>query len=310
MAKFYYDDNNSSGIKIPIANIWTLNPRGYGSAKQAGKLLISPSIDGVVNLQSYQDTSINRYYVLLGQYVSDPLVENQDFSLGTILGYIPARESAINMNACAITVIKLVSEDGSAVRGEFYRHTALTYEFASSVSYYPSLFPPSGTSLNLNIQSGDRIVVEVGAYTNNTTSTSFTCSIYIGSNSTYFDCPSVTNISGVNTNPWIDFSTVPTFAPDSLQISINSFDKSKISTMTGQDTCTVTFQSNQNLIQWEARADGTGQGSGLLVGSGGVVTANTDVTFTVENEELTLGDKIYKINVYGKNESGVWSAYE
>jgi len=93
-------------------------------------------------------------------------------------------------------------------------------------------------------------------------------------------------------------------------IIIQSFDKSKISAIATQDICTVTFQSDQNLTEWEARADGTGQGSGYLVGNGTTVTANTDVIFTVENEELTLGDKIYKINIYGKNESGVWSAYE
>lgn len=32
-------------------------------------------------------------------------------------------------------------------------------------------------------------------------------------------------------------------------------------------------------------------------------------TFIVEDEELTLGDKTYRINVYGKNEAGEWTPY-
>jgi hypothetical protein len=90
---------------------------------------------------------------------------------------------------------------------------------------------------------------------------------------------------------------------------IQSYTKSKISAQSTKDISTVIFQSDQNLLQWEARADGTGQGSGLLVGSGGAVTSNTDISFDIENEELTLGDKTYRINIYGQNESGVWSIY-
>lgn len=64
-----------------------------------------------------------------------------------------------------------------------------------------------------------------------------------------------------------------------------------------------------NLDQWEARADGSGQGSGSLVGSGGAVTANSDVSFDVLDEELTGGDKLYRINVYGHSATGRWSLY-
>ncbi|HMA60165.1 MAG TPA: hypothetical protein VKN64_07715 [Halanaerobiales bacterium] len=90
-------------------------------------------------------------------------------------------------------------------------------------------------------------------------------------------------------------------------INIVGYTKDKISDEVGYQTSTVTFQSDQDLVEWEARADGTGHGSGLLVGSGGSVTANTDVTFDVDYTELTQGDKTYQINVYGKNSDGLWS---
>jgi hypothetical protein len=92
-------------------------------------------------------------------------------------------------------------------------------------------------------------------------------------------------------------------------ITVQSYDKSTISDESGMTMSTVVFKSDQGLTQWEARADGNGQGQGLLVGSGGAVTANTEVTFDVDYTELTLGDKTYRINIYGKNASGAWTPY-
>jgi hypothetical protein len=74
----------------------------------------------------------------------------------------------------------------------------------------------------------------------------------------------------------------------------------------GETTCTVKFQSDTSLLEWEARAGGTGHGSGELVGSGGNESSNTDVEFTVDYTELTQGDGTYTIYVYGRNEEG-WS---
>jgi hypothetical protein len=95
-----------------------------------------------------------------------------------------------------------------------------------------------------------------------------------------------------------------------LATRIHSVTKSKISSVTGMDVSTVTFQSNQTLQAWEARADGTGHGSGDLVGNGTTLAANTNQTFDVDHSELTWGDKAYRINVYGQNAAGEWSEYE
>jgi hypothetical protein len=92
-------------------------------------------------------------------------------------------------------------------------------------------------------------------------------------------------------------------------INIASYTKSKISDEVGMTRSTVTFQSNQDLVEWEARADGNGHGVGLLVGSGASASASTNVSFDVDYNELTLGDKSYRINVYGKNAEGTWNNY-
>jgi hypothetical protein len=95
-----------------------------------------------------------------------------------------------------------------------------------------------------------------------------------------------------------------------LALFVTNYTASRISAVTGKDVSTVTFQSNQALQAWEARADGNGHGSGDLVGNGNSLNAWTNAQFDVENEELTWGDKIYRINVYGQNTNGEWSEYE
>ena len=119
-------------------------------------------------------------------------------------------------------------------------------------------------------------------------------------------------------------------------INIKSISRTKISRINGVDSSEVVFTTNQDLTEWQARADGQGVGQGLLVGSGKNLFRvmawstrikeasswtswrNTDWnsfigiaegSFIVDDEELTNGDKLYRINVYGKNKNGEWNAY-
>lgn len=125
-------------------------------------------------------------------------------------------------------------------------------------------------------------------------------------------------------------------------IDILSFTRSKIGMVSGYDQSIVTFKTNQDLIEWEARADGSGVGQGLLVGEqrtpledgyalklknmwNDIITASPNwnqlgsntynsistatASFVIDNEELTSGDKTYKINIYGKNAQSEWTQY-
>lgn len=94
-------------------------------------------------------------------------------------------------------------------------------------------------------------------------------------------------------------------------ITIGTPSRTKISSITGYDQATVTFQSDIALQSWEARATTEGQtighGSGLLVESGGSLEANTDATVYVDDEELTSGDLEYTISIFGLSTNGRWS---
>lgn len=94
-------------------------------------------------------------------------------------------------------------------------------------------------------------------------------------------------------------------------ITIGIPDKSRISDETGCRECLCTFTADQALTQWEARAVKNGvtpaRGVGLLVESGTNLPAGTAATVSVIDTELTDGDGVYLIAVYGCNAGGAWN---
>jgi hypothetical protein len=105
--------------------------------------------------------------VLMVQYVSDPL-QAQTLS-GAMEAALAVRESNTNLNAETHIVVRLVSNDGTTVRGTLYTSAtpgaATGNEWTSGT--YPTVkrFPAAGnaTFTSLGALDGDRLVVEVGA---------------------------------------------------------------------------------------------------------------------------------------------------
>lgn len=267
MANYYYS-NSLSGLYIVPDSTWTHNPYGYGTLRQAGKLLNTPSGNGeTLELRTFTENISTKPYILFGQYISAPLEANASLNLGTIVGYIPCMESNATLNASPTVIIRVVSNNGQIIRGSLriVKPTVVTNEYGTSTSYYPRVHPISGTSSTVNAQSGDRVVVEVGTFADNTVATTYNINMYLGSNATKSDCPTGTTVVGIDTNPWISFSTPLVYK--TVISNITNTSKTKISDESGVDKCTVTFTSSDSIVEWEARADGTGVGQGDLVGS-------------------------------------------
>lgn len=148
--------------------------------------------------------------------------------------------------------------------------------------------------------------------TNSARSTARHVYIYGVSFSVTYESDGVTyiyTISSVTANHTITVvANTPSTPP---VITVGTPNVTTISAITGHDQCVCTFSSDLALSQWEARATKAGttpaRGVGLLVESGGALAANTNATIYVENEELTNGDGIYTITVYGQSTGGVWS---
>ena len=109
-------------------------------------------------------------------------------------------------------------------------------------------------------------------------------------------------------------------------ITIASTSATKISDETGKNQSVVAFTSNQNIIDFIAKTNGTSYETGVTVGrsdglrpgtlvpgalipKGYTLTSGIEQEFEVDDTELTGGDGVYRVNVYGKNTSSEWSAY-
>jgi len=114
----------------------------------------------------------------------------------------------------------------------------------------------------------------------------------------------ITNITTDHTVVWTESASPPV-------ITVGTPSRTIISDETGYDQCVCTFTSDLALQQWEARATKSGttpaRGVGLLVESGTTLAAGATGTIYVDNEELTNGDGVYTITVYGQSTGGVWS---
>ncbi|MDD2903720.1 MAG: hypothetical protein PHU44_14945 [Syntrophales bacterium] len=100
------------------------------------------------------------YDVLSWQFISPRLLA-QTIS-GTVKGQFRAKEFSSSDDFCRTVVIKVVSADGSTVRGILLAHfpEALASEFATSLANRN--FPPPATLTEVACQQGDRLVIELG----------------------------------------------------------------------------------------------------------------------------------------------------
>lgn len=126
----------------------------------------------------------------------------------------------------------------------------------------------------------------------------------VGKNNFSYGTVSISNIVYSITYSYDDGSSEPPV------INILSQDLSKISSISGKDRCTVSFNCDKALSYWEARATlpnvTPSHGVGLLVESGTLSKGETGYVY-VDDDELTNGDANYTITIYGQTSDGVWS---
>lgn len=86
---------------------------------------------------------------------------------------------------------------------------------------------------------------------------------------------------------------------------------SKISSVTGFDYITVTFQADAAYQAFECRATKVGAdygvGKGALVASFSSTPANTQRTFEIYDDYLVNGDGEYRISLFAQGTDGSWN---
>ena len=149
------------------------------------------------------------------QYISSPLNGDQTIS-GTVKMQLLVREFATSDNADQIILaIKVVSNDGSSVRGTLLSLGSYgpTAEFLDT-SHRNKTGADGDSLTSVNALDTDRILVEIG-YSNSTTATTPEASAQWGENATDLG-ENETDTAGAG---WIEFSGAITFVEPKVRVS-------------------------------------------------------------------------------------------
>jgi hypothetical protein len=169
-------------------------------------------------LTDFENNVANNYDVLLGCFVSDPILANTTIS-GTLDAIMLCAESSASANDVLHLHVWVTQGDSSTVRGTLLTDYIDTTEFAvnAGVTAFSGIVIPQQTVSSVSAQAGDRIVVEAGYQAQNTVTTAFTGGIVCGGRSADDATGSESAISfATNPVPWVEFSTTIAFTPTYL----------------------------------------------------------------------------------------------
>lgn len=194
---------------------WTLNTPGFHAGwEHTGEAVRRRAVPGAKSSTAFENLAASesvssgaRRDVLIAQYVSPPLAGTGTLS-GAVWGLIRCAQSATGGLIRSQICIKVVSGDGSTVRGTVYNFddggAGTEWSTGAQGAEY---FPRSGIEVALTSsvawQDGDRIVIEVGYGAENDNTTTHTGTIHGGDNagSDHAGEDETTEL-----NPWIELT--------------------------------------------------------------------------------------------------------
>jgi hypothetical protein len=207
--RFYLPSSGAAAVSPAFDSLWTVT----GSAD---RLAMSTTASNTANLQKGANESVSgNADVLIRQYVG-PNNLAAGVLTGTFRTSIRAEESNAAADMFLNLVVKVVSSDGSTVRGILYAGQGT--HAASSVSTDPNYeFPVtptnasrllSGTLSSVTAQANDRLVVEYGYSDTNLNTTGRTGTLHFGDETADTDLPYTVDIGDNTYRPWFDFDFV------------------------------------------------------------------------------------------------------
>lgn len=170
---FYLSNSAAGYTPTTFKGTWNDTTQAVTNTK---KLSLSPT--GSSTSPSLAETSTSpTFQICLARWVSDPLYE------GTISGLfnfiIKTQESAADADMCTVLHVWVTTGDSDTNRGTLISNFVDTTKEWSTTSTATAL-SSAQTMSSVNIQAGDRVVVEMGYRAQNSTATSKTGTINIG----------------------------------------------------------------------------------------------------------------------------------
>lgn len=202
-------------------------------------LVTTPTNTAVTTRYTDKAAATEPYDSLAGQWVSEPLPAGA--VAGTFTLTVGATESTGSRDAFLQCVVRVVSGDGSTVRGTLYSGQTATAESATTTApnYEIALFSSKVRVLTVTMssvaaQAGDRLVVEVGTRACNANTYNNSVQLNIGDGTSVSDLPATVDANGSTTDgrPWIEFSQDLFSAPSPGEVTLAGTLQSKTAAFT------------------------------------------------------------------------------
>ena len=201
MTRFYFPSSGNA------PNISPAFDAGWEQTGEADRLILIPKLllDVATSRTGKQITVpiTTTQDILARQFVSGPIPPTNFKTTDTISAIVRCVESATTINASLAIVVKIVSQDGSIVRGTLYSNFNIDSEFPASGSDATRIMNSVNISA-LQTLPGDRIVIEVGVHAA-APSAGGTASVRFGNNSTSGDFAMTSGLT-TDLNPWFEMS--------------------------------------------------------------------------------------------------------
>jgi hypothetical protein len=206
--RLYVDQATTPPVSPAFDAEWNVTASALRRAIQHRPSLVTTTTT-VVNTETSTTAQLD---YLAYQFVSAPLIGDQTIS-GTLKTLLRARESSTAGDYRPQIIAKVVSGDGTTVRGTLYAGdlaTTLANELTQSTSSYYTTWFPGGASTGATLSSvdaldGDRLVVEVGVRAFNVSATSMSASIQAMAYGSYADA-TASGSTTTTLNTWLEFS--------------------------------------------------------------------------------------------------------
>jgi hypothetical protein len=215
-SRFYLNATLAAPISPSFASGWESTTSAVRRMMGRPSLAVSTK----TNLGLAETSTSGTFDRLIYQFVSEPLGLASTIS-GPLTGLIRATESSTSADFRSQMVVKVVSGDGTTLRGTVidFNASALSNEWPTTSA--SRAFPVLTTAVTpVDAQAGDRIVVEVGYRAHNTSSTSFTGTLRAGHTVGGTDFTATAETA--DNNPWIDISATTRLLPTETSITADA----------------------------------------------------------------------------------------
>ena len=197
--RFYLPSTGAAAVSPAYSARWE------DTSIAAGLKCVTVKISSAMTTVSFVDVDATNKDILFRQYVSDP-ISAQTIAAQTVRYQIRGSEIGLGNNLLADIDIRVVSNDGTVVRGTILSTRAAGGEYNTTLE---NSFVTTTSSTEVIASEADRIVIEIGQGGDPDVGGTHSGSLSIGDDSGT-DLPE----DGTDTNPynpWVNFANSITF---------------------------------------------------------------------------------------------------